>query len=74
MSDTPRTDAVTKAWPMESFGEMRGLAMQLERENAELVEALKAVTAFVQPSMHVRNAEAMVAQDNARALLAKLGR
>lgn len=39
----------------------------------ELVEALKAVTAFVQPSLHVRNAEAMDAQDKARALLAKLG-
>ena len=32
MSDTPRTDFVEKRWPMESFGEMTGLAVRLERE------------------------------------------
>ena len=40
MSDTPRTDRMVASWPLESFGEMTGLARQLERENAALREQL----------------------------------
>lgn len=40
MSETPRTDRMVASWPLESFGEMTGLARQLERENAALREQL----------------------------------
>lgn len=44
MSDlpTPRTDAVVKEWPRESFGAMAELARQLERELAAAEQRAKA--------------------------------